>query len=63
MKVECAECEREIIVDEPQTCFYTGLQRSCGDCRDPKTNRPPVTGGCFGPRLCTDCAEKKAVTS
>ena len=50
----CFECDREIEIDEPQTCYFTG-GGPCGDCRDPRTNKPPYEGGCFRPLLCDDC--------
>jgi hypothetical protein len=50
----CAECDRLIEVDEPQTCYFTG-GGPCGDCRDPRTNKPPMTGGCFRPMKCVEC--------
>lgn len=53
--VTCGECDREIEVDEPQTCYFTG-GGPCGDCRDPRTNEPPYPGGCFRPMLCNECA-------
>ena len=52
----CAECDREIEIDEPNTCYYSGLTSPCGDCRDPKTNKPPMKGGCFRPMKCVECA-------
>lgn len=53
----CAECDAELEPDEPPTCYFTGLTHSCGDCRDPRTNKPPYPGGCFRPLLCDDCKE------
>jgi len=51
----CAECDRLIEVDCPNTCYFTG-GGPCGDCRDPRTNKPPYPGGCFRPLLCVECA-------
>ena len=49
----CAECDAEVEVDEPDTCYYTG-RGPCGDCRNPKTNQPL---NCFTPTLCDNCKE------
>lgn len=50
----CPGCDAELEPDEPQTCYFTGGGH-CGDCRDPRTNKPPYEGGCFKPRLCEEC--------
>ena len=52
----CAECDREIEIDEPNNCYYTGQTSPCGDCRDPKTNKPPMGRECFAPYLCKECS-------
>jgi hypothetical protein len=50
----CFECDRELELDEPQTCYFTG-RGPCGDCHDPRTGKPPYEGGCFGPIWCDRC--------
>lgn len=54
MTERCTECDAEVKLDEPQTCYFTG-RGPCGDCRDPQTGQPPYAGGCFKPLLCDDC--------
>lgn len=54
----CVDCDEKLEpLDEPQTCYFTG-QGPCGDCRDPRTGKPPYEGGCFRPRLCKLCQER-----
>ena len=56
----CSECDAEVELDEPQQCYFTG-RGPCGDCRDPRTNKPM---NCFHPVLCDDClAEAVQVAS
>lgn len=47
---ECVECDTEVELDEPRQCYFTG-RGPCGDCRDPRTNRPM---NCFAPVLCEE---------
>ena len=56
MKRCCSECDREIVIDdEPPNCYFTG-RGPCGDCRDPRTNKPL---DCFKATdwLCSECFE------
>jgi hypothetical protein len=52
--MRCAECDAELELDEPQTCYFTG-RGPCGDCRDPRTNQPM---NCFHPVTCEDCQRR-----
>lgn len=50
----CGECDAELEIDEPQTCYFTGAG-PCGDCRNPRTNQPM---NCFRPMLCELCDDE-----